>query len=239
MSRSLRKIILLCLLWLALLACAAMVDRQVARALHDGGWNDAFHLRGKNAAGTSAHPASVVLATVAAVVKAPGNFLFTLALAATVSLLHLRKWLAGAWLCLCGMAAGLTYWVVKWLVGRTRPFPRGGVALDSHLHPCNGGLYGLFHANNQAFPSGHACLAFATAAGLAIIFPRWRVLFYAAAMIVATERVLEGAHYPADIVGGAGLGIISAYAVAWLGHRLFPQDDAMLGRQDPPNQVRF
>ena len=51
------------------------------------------------------------------------------------------------------------------------------------------------------------------AACLHRFYPWWRWLFYAIATLVAIQRVSRGAHYPSDVVAGAGLGLISAWLV--------------------------
>ena len=53
--------------------------------------------------------------------------------------------------------------------------------------------------------------AVATAAGLAILWPRWRWIFYLAAALVAAERVLENAHWLSDTVGAAGLAVCGVH----------------------------
>lgn len=160
---------------------------------------------------------------VAKAIKWPGDFRFTLALAALIVALDRKRWRIAPALAIAGIIAGLLYTCVKWSVGRTRPFPRNAPQIPPfEFHPFQLGVEGLWKANNQAFPSGHACLAFATAAVLARFFPGGRFAFYVAASIVGAERILEGAHYPADVVGGAIFGILSAWAAMRILHRLFP-----------------
>jgi membrane-associated phospholipid phosphatase len=74
----------------------------------------------------------------------------------------------------------------------------------------------------MSFPSGHTCLAFATAATLAIMIPRWRPAFYALASVVAVERVVENAHYVTDVLAGAAVGTIAAHLTYWLCSRVIP-----------------
>lgn len=58
------------------------------------------------------------------------------------------------------------------------------------------------------FPSGHAAVAFSLATVIAPGLPRpLRPLPYLIAATVAVARVYVGAHLPADIAGGAGVGI--------------------------------
>jgi membrane-associated phospholipid phosphatase len=86
------------------------------------------------------------------------------------------------------------------------------------FHPFINGIPGLWNANDLGFPSGHACLSFATAMCLAMAFPRLRWLFFLLAAIVGCERIGENAHYVSDVIAGAGFGILSAL----LADRLLP-----------------
>ena len=147
------------------------------------------------------------------IMKAPGHFAFTLLVAAALVVFrHRWQWRAAAYLCLSGIVSGLSCALLKWCVGRTRPFHGVGAF---ELHPFTHGIAGLFSAENQSFPSGHTCLAFATAAAMSLLVPRWSAAFYAVALVVASERVLQGSHYVGDVVAASGLGILSAM-MTWL-----------------------
>lgn len=176
--------------WLAaLVAAALLLDRTVAQ------W-------------VKLHPPFDKRLFLVWVVKLPGNFLFTLAIALLLLLFHPRRQSAAALLLLSAVLGGLFYTVIKWLVGRHRPV--NGIE-PFHLDELAGGLKGLFvPPPNLAFPSGHATLSFATAAALCILLPRWRWLFVLLAAVVCAERVLENAHYVSDVIAGAGLGVLAA-----------------------------
>jgi undecaprenyl-diphosphatase len=61
------------------------------------------------------------------------------------------------------------------------------------------------------FVSGHAAVAFACATIISPYLPRpWRVVAYVLALTVALSRVVVGAHFPLDVVGGAALGMLLA-----------------------------
>ncbi len=73
------------------------------------------------------------------------------------------------------------------------------------------------HAGGGAFPSGHAALSFAVAAAVYFYYPKTSILFFLAAMSIGISRVAAGVHWPSDIVGGAIVGV----ATAWAMHCLF------------------
>lgn len=86
----------------------------------------------------------------------------------------------------------------------------------------------------QSFPSGHATTAFSLAAVVAFLWPKafWPAMLFAA--LVATSRIVEGAHYPTDIAAGAVLGVFGAYAVRqfFVGRRwLFDSADGRTERR--------
>jgi membrane-associated phospholipid phosphatase len=136
-----------------------------------------------------------------------GDFrFFTLISAAILLILHRSR--AAAAVVFSGIFSG-SNGIVKWLVGRYRPFNGGGVF---QMHPFDGGIHGLF-GPNQSFPSGDVCLAAATAISLIFfVAPRWRWTLVIVITLVAIERVMQGSHYPSDTVAGAGLGWLCAIA---------------------------
>jgi undecaprenyl-diphosphatase len=73
-----------------------------------------------------------------------------------------------------------------------------------------GGTYG--------FASSHAANAFAFATVLTVLVGTPRplmILLYVWAALVSYSRVYVGAHYPLDILAGAGLGTLAALLSAW------------------------
>lgn len=194
-----RRALLGVVLWLALFCAALLVDRPVAQRISE----NPLYRR----------------AWFVYVIKAPGNFLFTIAVCILLVRYHRRAWRAAAPLLIAAPLGGLAYLLLKWMVGRRRPV----IAVEPfNFHPFARGIEGLVHAEaGLCFPSGHAALVFATAVCLSAAIPRWSVAFFALAFLVAIERVLENAHYLSDVVAGAGLGILCGWIALRMSERLF------------------
>ena len=85
----------------------------------------------------------------------------------------------------------------------------------------------LSHTVNQlippsldtSFPSDHAILGFAVAMMIWRYNQRAGVVLLAIALLMAIARVFVGAHYPADVLGGAALGALTSVALAALSER--------------------
>jgi membrane-associated phospholipid phosphatase len=105
--------------------------------------------------------------------------------------------------------------IVKWVVGRGRPFV-GGKANAFNFVPFNG------TEAHFSFPSAHAVTAFALAYGVAAIWPRTRLVMAFYAVTIAMTRLVLLAHHPSDVVAGAVMGVTGATCVrAWFAaHRL-------------------
>jgi membrane-associated phospholipid phosphatase len=209
--KSTGRITIVAALWVAAFVLALACDRPVAEWVQRQGWD-------VHRALTPTHHA------VNFVLKIPGEYLFTLAVAVALALAHPGRWRAGVFVAVAGAVSGLNG-VVKWVVGRYRPVREEGIH-PFDFHPFAGGLHGLFAAKNLCFPSGHACLAFATAAAVGIVMPRWKYWLFVPAVIVGVERVLENAHYVSDVVGAAALGILAAHLTWHILRRLTRTTDA-------------
>lgn len=210
-------------LWLAAIAGAVAVDRPVAELSRDRHWQKPSRTRGDG------WTWSANTFRLAETLKLPGTYGTTIAAAGALLLLHVRRPQAG-WgaaavvVALAGAISGLNT-VLKWVVGRRRPVT-GINPFD--LDAFAGGIKGLFGAEaDLSFPSGHACLAFATAAALGMALPRLRWLFYAVATLTAVERVAENAHYTSDAAVAAALGILSAFAAKALVDRIVARRDVI------------
>lgn len=66
----------------------------------------------------------------------------------------------------------------------------------------------------HSFPSGHAAFAVLMATSLAPGMPRTgRLLLLGFALLVCISRVSVGAHFPADVIAGAGIGMFVVWGV--------------------------
>ncbi len=206
-----RRLALVLLIWIAAIALATTVDAPAAARVHAAkvGEVSLEHWIRHN-------PAIIAI-------KWTGTYWFTLIVAGVACFLHPLKWQAGGFMCLSGLP-GIVELLVKWIVGRIRPFRVEGILqpLPFHFEPFRKGLSGLFTQENLAFPSGHATVVFAAAAAAAMLWPKWRWVFYIIATLVAIERVAENAHWVSDVVAGAALGILGVRAIAWYCARKFP-----------------
>lgn len=63
---------------------------------------------------------------------------------------------------------------------------------------------------NTSFPSGHTSLAFAVAVVLFLKNKRNGSLLLILAILIGIGRILMGVHWPLDIMGGIGVGILCA-----------------------------
>lgn len=150
-------------------------------------------------------------------VEHAGRSWFLLCVAAVLVVVHPRRWRAAAFVVTSSLAGAVLGAVLKWAVGRTRPV--ADMVVD--IRPFDfdffrGGLPGLLEQRNLCFPSGHAVQVFSLAACLALLYPRLRYAWFAAALVVAMQRVVELAHYPSDVVGGALIGVLGYAATASL-----------------------
>lgn len=103
-------------------------------------------------------------------------------------------------------AAGLALLVnqpIAHAVDRTRPY----LAHPAHAHLL------IARSHDPSFPSDHATGAFALAVGVWMYDRIAGTLLLVLAAILAFARVYVGTHYPADVAGGAAIGVIAAAAL--------------------------
>ena len=106
----------------------------------------------------------------------------------------------GEWIAAVVLSRLIITTAIRLFYHRPRPF------VAFRLHP-------LVFDGSWSFPSGHAALFFALAASVYFSNKKWGQWLYAAAVIICASRVIAGVHYPSDILGGAIVGIVSAYLI--------------------------
>ena len=99
--------------------------------------------------------------------------------------------------------SGLSADIIKYTAGRARPI----LYFSDQLYGCN-----FFHYEYEwtSFPSGHSATAFSVAIVLTTLFPKWRLLFLFAGVLIAFSRIFLTQHYISDVIAGSFLGIASS-----------------------------
>ena len=91
--------------------------------------------------------------------------------------------------------------ILKPMVNRTRPY----VLLDYDIL--------IPPVGDASFPSGHTAASFAAATAIYAINRKWGIAAYIFAAVMGFSRLYLGVHFPADVLGGAICGTLSAWAV--------------------------
>ncbi len=96
------------------------------------------------------------------------------------------------------IAAGALFtYPLKFLIDRARPYE----VMDSTRL--------LTHTEiDPSFPSGHAEMSFLASTVVSRFHPEYARYLYTFSFIAALSRVYVGVHFPADVVGGAIVGIV-------------------------------
>ncbi len=103
--------------------------------------------------------------------------------------------------------------VIKWVVGRGRPFVGGEANAFNFSHFAGTEAY-------ASFPSGHAITSFALALAVSAVWPRARAAMIVYAVLIAISRLVLLAHHPSDVVAGALIGVIGAmFVLYWFAAR--------------------
>jgi membrane-associated phospholipid phosphatase len=98
--------------------------------------------------------------------------------------------------------------IVKWVVGRGRPFVGGDANPFNFAHFAGTEAY-------ASFPSGHAITSFALAFAVTAVWPRARVVMAVYAVLIAASRLVLLAHHPSDVAAGALIGVAGAMFVRY------------------------
>jgi len=98
--------------------------------------------------------------------------------------------------------------IIKWIVGRGRPFAGGEADAFNFSHFAGTEAY-------ASFPSGHAITSFALAFAVSAVWPQARVAMAVYAILIAFSRLVLLAHHPSDVVAGALVGVVGAMFVRY------------------------
>ena len=117
------------------------------------------------------------------------------------------------------LSDGICFRLIKENVQRERPFNSlEGTILRTHIH------YGY------SFPSNHASNSFTAAVLVGLHYPVLRWYATVVAAVIAYSRVYVGVHFPSDVLAGALLGTLVAFAVFLFCRRTWPINNKILGR---------
>ena len=133
-------------------------------------------------------------------------------IALSLAMLCFRKTRKAGALALCAMALGMvvTNLTIKPLVSRPRPW----LVVE--------GLGHIVEENDpNSFPSGHICAAFAAGMIWLRTLPwRWgKITAVVLAALMGLSRLYVGVHYPSDVLAGAIIGALCAWA-AWRAYEI-------------------
>lgn len=90
------------------------------------------------------------------------------------------------------------------------------------IRPCHvlSNIHMLTDCNTSySFPSSHAVNSFAAAYFLSQAIGRLSPIAFGVAAIAGYSRIYIGIHYPLDVIGGAGIGLLIAWPMRWLKDR--------------------
>jgi undecaprenyl-diphosphatase len=98
--------------------------------------------------------------------------------------------------------------VIKFIVGRGRPFVGGKADAFNFVHFAGTEAY-------ASFPSAHAITAVALAFAVSVLWPRLRVAMIVYAVLIMASRLVLLAHHPSDVVAGAAIALVGAMMVRY------------------------
>ena len=103
------------------------------------------------------------------------------------------------------LSTGLLVKALKFLIGRIRPLV--GFVADANpmtFEPLSSDwLY-------NSMPSGHTAISFAGLVMIGLLLPRFKVLTWTLAVVIAVSRLMLGVHWFSDVVFGAFIGMVMA-----------------------------
>ncbi len=105
------------------------------------------------------------------------------------------------------LLSGIVTQILKHIIGRPRPVLYNGFELKS-LDIIQ------FDSKWHSFPSGHTATIFAFIFCIIFLFPKIKNAFIAIAIIIASTRVIVGAHFISDIFGGTLVAYLSTIFIS-------------------------
>ncbi len=105
------------------------------------------------------------------------------------------------------LARGIITEIIRYFYHHPRPF------VNNAVHQL------IFNETSGSFPSGHAAFFFALAMAITLghlVSKRTlsvSIIFFLGAILIGLARVIAGVHWPLDILGGAIIGIFSAWII--------------------------
>ena len=100
------------------------------------------------------------------------------------------------------LSSGILTQLIKYVVGRPRP---SLLNFESEFSL----KFFTFDSSFHSFPSGHTSTIFAVAIVISLMAPKLKYFFYILAIIVSFSRVVVGAHFITDLMGGAVVAFIA------------------------------
>ncbi len=105
------------------------------------------------------------------------------------------------------LLSGIVTQILKHIIGRPRPILFNGFEQKS-LSIIN------FDSKWHSFPSGHTATIFAFIFCMVLLFPKIKNILITVAVIIASTRVIVGAHFISDIFGGALVAYLSSIFIS-------------------------
>ena len=83
-------------------------------------------------------------------------------------------------------------------------------------------VHQLIGESGSSFPSGHASFFFALSAAVYVFNKKLGIIFFISSALIGLGRIYAGVHWPADVLGGAAVGIITGWLIGRFFEKLKP-----------------
>ncbi len=149
------------------------------------------------------------------------GYMGTWILGGIIFMTHDRDRHRGLALIFAPLLAGAAAELLKLIIARERPVHNG--IIQEGLYHFRAPFSGFSDNTNLGFPSSHAAVAFGGCLMLACFLPRARTLLLLLAIGCGITRMLPGAHFATDVVGGALLGWASVIIIRYFAAKHIPE----------------